>query len=59
MLASLPALVTAGSPANAAVTGLVTGARTGTVHLPVLPFLAAALAAAADALACRLAALRG
>ncbi|MFJ7196462.1 MULTISPECIES: ABC transporter [unclassified Streptomyces] len=60
VLASLLALVTAGSPANTAVTGLVTGARTGTVHLPVLPFLAAAaLAAAAYALACRMAALRG
>ncbi|MEU9317760.1 ABC transporter [Streptomyces sp. NPDC048295] len=60
VLASLLALVTAGSPANTAVTGLVTGARTGTVHLPVLPFLvAAALTAAAYALACRLAALRG
>ncbi|MGW1406619.1 ABC transporter [Streptomyces sp. NPDC002403] len=60
VLASLLALVTAGSPANTAVTGLVTGARTGTVHLPVLPFVAAAaLAVAAHALACGLAALRG
>ncbi|MFE3947131.1 ABC transporter [Streptomyces sp. NPDC059118] len=59
VLAALLAVVTSGSPANAAVTGLVTGARTGAVHLPVLPFLAAAaLAAAAAALTCRLAPLR-
>jgi hypothetical protein len=58
--ASLLVLVTGGSPANTAVTGLVTGSRTGTVHLPVLPFVAAAvLAAAAAALACRLTSLRG
>ncbi|SFX96414.1 ABC transporter [Streptomyces atratus] len=60
VLTALLALVTGGSPANTAVTGLVTGSRTGTVHLPVLPFVAAAaLAAAAAALACKLAALRG
>ncbi|MFD7494029.1 ABC transporter [Streptomyces sp. NPDC059832] len=58
--AALLALVTSGSPANSAVTDLVTGSRTGTVHLPVLPFVAAAaLAAAAAALACKLASLRG
>ncbi|MEU9619342.1 MULTISPECIES: ABC transporter [unclassified Streptomyces] len=60
VLTALLALVTTGSPANHAVTGLVTGARTGTVHLPVLPLLAAAaLAAAVAALACRLTSLRG
>ncbi|MFE7352789.1 ABC transporter [Streptomyces sp. NPDC057543] len=59
-LAALLALVTTGSPANRAVTGLVTGSQTGTVHLPVLSLLAAAaLAAAAAALACRLTSLRG
>ncbi|MFF9347752.1 ABC transporter [Streptomyces sp. NPDC014734] len=53
-------LVTTGSPANSAVTGLVTGSRTGTVHLPVLPLVVAAvLAAAVTALVCRLAAARG
>ncbi|WP_406012793.1 ABC transporter [Streptomyces sp. NBC_00984] len=58
--AALLALVTSGSPANSAVTDLVTGSRTGTVHLPVLLFVvAAALAAAAAALACKLASLRG
>ncbi|MEW2520776.1 ATP-binding cassette domain-containing protein [Actinacidiphila alni] len=47
-------LVAAGSPANAAVGGLVTGSRTGTVHYPVLPLVAAAvLAAAAAWLSCR------
>ncbi|MGW2106518.1 ABC transporter [Streptomyces sp. NPDC001948] len=59
VLGALLALVTAGSPANTAVTGLVTGSRTGTVHFPVLPLVAAAaLAAAAAALVCRLASLR-
>ncbi|MFE4797493.1 ABC transporter [Streptomyces sp. NPDC056708] len=60
VLAALLALVTGGSPANHAVTGLVTGSQTGTVHVPLLPFVAAAaLAAAAAALACRLTSLRG
>ncbi|MFF3121026.1 ABC transporter [Streptomyces sp. NPDC057908] len=60
VLAALLALVTDGSPANHAVTGLVTGSQTGTVHVPLLPFVAAAaLAAAAAALACRLTSLRG
>ncbi|MGW7368914.1 ABC transporter [Streptomyces sp. NPDC054841] len=53
--ASLLALVLTGSPANAAVTGLVTGSRTGTVHHPVAPLAAAVLvAAAAVALTCLL-----
>ncbi|MFG2629424.1 ABC transporter [Streptomyces sp. NPDC048473] len=60
VLAALLALVTSGSPANYAVTGLVTGSQTGTVHVPLLPFVAAAaLAAAVAALACRLTSLRG
>ncbi|MCT2545058.1 MULTISPECIES: ABC transporter [Streptomyces] len=59
VLLALPALVTGGSPANAAVTGLVTGSRTGTVHLPVLPLVAAtALAVAAAALVGKVASLR-
>ncbi|MFC8533280.1 ABC transporter [Streptomyces sp. NPDC057249] len=59
-LASLLALVTAGSPAKYAVTGLVTGSLTGTVQVPVLPLLGAAAAAAAVfALVCRLTSVRG
>ncbi|WP_407563618.1 ABC transporter [Streptomyces sp. 184] len=42
-------LVATGSPANAAVTGLVTGSRAAEVPLPLLPLTAAALAAAATA----------
>lgn len=42
-------LVAAGSPANAAVTGLVTGSRAAEVSLPLLPLTGAALAAAATA----------
>ncbi|MFE3901090.1 ABC transporter [Streptomyces sp. NPDC059153] len=60
VLAALLALVTSGSPANHAVTGLVTGSQTGTVHVPLLPLVAAAaIAAAVAALACRLTSLRG
>ncbi|MFJ6433963.1 ABC transporter [Streptomyces sp. NPDC091416] len=60
VLAVLPALVAHGSPAKYAVTGLVTGSHTGTVHVPVLPLLAAvAVAAAAATLACRLTSVRG
>ncbi|UYQ65147.1 hypothetical protein [Streptomyces peucetius] len=56
----LLALVTGGSPARYAVTGLVTGSRTGTVTWPLLPLLSAALiAAAAAGLTCVLAPLRG
>lgn len=59
VLAVLLALVTSGSPANSAVAGLVAGSLTGTVHLPVLPFLvSAALAAAVAVLTGRIAALR-
>ncbi|MFJ5772780.1 ABC transporter [Streptomyces sp. NPDC093094] len=59
LLAALLALVVTGSPANAAVSGLVTGSRSGTVPLPVLPLLAAALlAVAATAAACALTARR-
>lgn len=59
-LAALLALVTSGSPAKYAVTGLVTGSHTGTVHVPVLPLLgAAAVATAAAALVCRLTSVRG
>ncbi|MGW6203560.1 ABC transporter [Streptomyces sp. NPDC055089] len=60
VLAALLALVTSGSPAKYAVTGLVTGSHTGTVHVPVLPLLGAvAVATAAAALACRLTSVRG
>ncbi|MFF9400362.1 ABC transporter [Streptomyces sp. NPDC014744] len=60
VLAALLALVTTGSPANSAVTGLVTGSRTGTVHLPLVPLLASAVLAAAVAVFTgRLTALRG
>ncbi|WP_261993923.1 ABC transporter [Streptomyces sp. t39] len=59
-VAALLALVTTGSPAKAAVTGLVTGSRTGAVHLPLLPLTVAALmACAASAVACRLVSRRG
>ncbi|MFJ8648353.1 ABC transporter [Streptomyces sp. NPDC093546] len=58
-LTALLALVAAGSPARYAVTGLVTGSLSGTVTYPWLPLAgAAALAAAAAALACRLTAWR-
>lgn len=40
-------LLIAGSPAQAAVTGLVTGSRTGAVHYPLLALPAAAVVAAA------------
>lgn len=53
LLAALLSVVVTGSPAQAAVSGLVTGSRSGTVPLPVLPLAAAALlAAAATAVAC-------
>ncbi|WUS99904.1 ABC transporter [Streptomyces sp. NBC_00708] len=59
-LVTLLALVTTGSPAKYAVTGLVTGSLTGTVHIPVLPLLAAAaVTTVALALACRLTSVRG
>ncbi|MFC7815512.1 ABC transporter [Streptomyces sp. NPDC057367] len=59
LLAALFALVTAGSPARAAVSGLVTGSRSGTVPLPLLPLGAAVLiAGTATAAACRLSSRR-
>ncbi|MEU0068197.1 ABC transporter [Streptomyces sp. NPDC006332] len=55
LLAALVALVVSGSPAQAAVSGLVTGSRSGTVELPLLPLAGAALlASAATATACAL-----
>ena len=55
LLAALLALVATGSPAQAAVGGLVTGSRSGTVPVPLLPLTGAALlAAAASAGACAL-----
>ncbi|MFJ9885236.1 hypothetical protein ACIQRW_05195 [Streptomyces sp. NPDC091287] len=60
VLGSLLALVTTGSPARHAVASLVTGSRTGTVQLPVLPLLGAVVLAVAVAfLVCRTAARRG
>ncbi|MFC9508110.1 ABC transporter [Streptomyces sp. NPDC057002] len=47
LLAALLSLVATGSPAQAAVQGLVTGSRSGTVPLPLLPLAAAALVTAA------------
>lgn len=53
LLAALLTTVTTGSPAQAAVQGLVTGSREGTVPLPLLPLAAAALlTAGATAVAC-------
>ncbi len=55
LLAALLSVVATGSPAQAAVSGLVSGSRSGTVALPLLPLVAAALlAAAAIAAACAL-----
>jgi hypothetical protein len=55
LLAALLSVVVTGSPAQAAVSGLVTGSRSGTVPLPLLPLAAAALlTAAATAVACAL-----
>ncbi|MEV7684165.1 ABC transporter [Streptomyces sp. NPDC088341] len=57
---ALLALVAGGSPANYAVTGLVTGSRTGTVELPGAALAGALLVAAvAAAVACGLATRRG
>ncbi|MYW18666.1 ABC transporter [Streptomyces sp. SID2955] len=47
LLGTLLAVVTAGSPAQAAVSGLVTGSRSGRVPLPLPPLAGAALLAAA------------
>lgn len=58
-LAALLSLVTTGSPAKYAVTGLVTGSVTGAVHIPVVPLIcAAAVAAAVGTVVCKLTSLR-
>ena len=55
-LAAVLVLVASGSPANAAVSGLVTGSRTGAIDFPLLPLVAAGVVAAlATVLACRFA----
>lgn len=55
LLAALLSVVVAGSPAQAAVNGLVTGSRSGRIPVPLLPLAAAALlTAAASAVACAL-----
>ncbi|MET7698741.1 MULTISPECIES: ABC transporter [unclassified Streptomyces] len=55
LLAVLLGLVVTGSPAQAAITGLITGSQEGRVPVPLLPLAAAALlAAAATAAACAL-----
>lgn len=54
-LTALVVLVVSGSPANAAVSGLVTGSVSGRVTMPLVPLLASAVVcAAATALTCRL-----
>ncbi|MFD6280182.1 ATP-binding cassette domain-containing protein [Streptomyces sp. NPDC060209] len=59
VLGALLVLVTDGSPAKAAVTGLVSGSLTGTVRVPFLPLAGAVVVAvAAGALTSRIAALR-
>ncbi|WHM35929.1 ABC transporter [Streptomyces sp. BPTC-684] len=59
-LAALLALVAEPSPARYAVNGLVSGSRTGDVHLALVPLIAAALlTAAAWAGACALTSRRG
>ncbi|MFD8381991.1 ATP-binding cassette domain-containing protein [Streptomyces sp. NPDC059679] len=58
-VASLLVLVASVSPANAAVTGLVSGSQNGTVTLPLLPLaMTGAAAAGATALACVLSSRR-
>ncbi|AZQ40755.1 ABC transporter [Streptomyces cyaneochromogenes] len=55
LLAALLSVVVTGSPAQAAVNGLVTGSRSGTVPTPLLPLVAAAVfTAVAIAVACAL-----
>ena len=59
LLGALLAAVVAGSPAQAAVSGLVTGSQSGRVPVPLLPLAGAALlTAAAFAVACALTARR-
>ncbi|MGW7082036.1 ABC transporter [Streptomyces sp. NPDC054871] len=60
LLAALLSLVTTGSPAKAAMTGLVSGSRDGVVPIPLLPVAGAAvIAVAAVGGACGLASRRG
>jgi hypothetical protein len=60
VLAAVTFLAAGASPANAAVSSLVTASQDGTVHWPLLPCaLAAALATAATAVACRAARRHG
>ncbi|GAA3116529.1 ABC transporter [Streptomyces echinatus] len=47
LLGTLLAVVSAGSPAQAAISGLVTGSRTGRAHIALLPPTVAALCTAA------------
>ncbi|NEA66694.1 ABC transporter [Streptomyces sp. SID12488] len=55
MLGALLAMVVTGSPAKSAITALVTGSRSGTIPVPLLPLAAAALlTATATAAACAL-----
>jgi hypothetical protein len=55
LLAALLAVVVTGSPAQAAVSGLVTGSQSGTVPVPLLPLAGAVLVtAAATAVTCAL-----
>ncbi|OIK06171.1 ABC transporter [Streptomyces monashensis] len=59
LLGALLSVVLTGSPAQAAVSGLVTGSRTGRITVPLLPLAAAlVLAAAAFATAARLSSRR-
>lgn len=59
VVASLLVLVASASPANAAVSDLVSGSQTGTVTLPLLPLaMTGAAAAGATALACALSSRR-
>lgn len=60
LVAALLLLVLSASPANAAVSGLVTGSLHGTISIPWLPLIATVLiAAAATAVACALSSRRG
>ncbi|MEW1660216.1 ABC transporter [Streptomyces sp. NPDC093707] len=60
LAAALLVLVLGASPANAALSGMVTGSQHGTVTVPWLPLaVAVPLTAAAAALACALAGRRG
>ncbi|KAA6213310.1 ABC transporter [Streptomyces albofaciens JCM 4342] len=59
LMAAVLLLVGGASPANAAVSGLITGSVHGTVTLPWLPLISTAvIAAAATAVACRLSSRR-